>query len=129
MESCQGLSAQKPQCSLLHIDDYPALLQRSIGCLQKLDNSPTSLTTIKRLSIIQDTVDKVLCLDSECLCLLDPWRPHVARAIAHQQVIDVLRVCQADPLVVNFDLLVSFKVVPYQHLLLTADQRGSDFYG
>src|SRR5439155_265485 len=64
------------------IDNYPAFLQRSVGCLQKLHHAPASLAAIKRLGMAQDTVDKVLGLVSERLGLSDLWRTHVARTIA-----------------------------------------------
>src|SRR6185369_8928138 len=54
--------------------------------------------------------------------------PHIARAIADQQVVHAFAVLYRDSLVVNLDLLVGFEVVPNHHFLFAPDQRGADFH-
>src|SRR5215472_18914355 len=57
--------------------------------------------------------------------------PHVPCPIAHQGLADPLSVSVVDThaLVIDADLFIGNEVVPNQHLLLAANQRGPDLYG
>src|SRR2546425_480761 len=75
---------------------------------------------------LRDTLDEMIELDLERLGLLDSGRPHVARAVAHQQFIEAVPVVHLDASVVHLDLFVGLHIVPDQHFLLAADQRRPD---
>src|SRR5438874_8050335 len=76
-----------------------------------------------------NAVDEITELDLERFSLLHAGGPHVARAIAHQQVVDTGPVLLLDALVVYLDLFVGLEIVPHQHLFLAADQRRADLDG
>src|SRR5229473_5599961 len=108
-------------------DGPPPLPQRAIGGFEHLDDPGTGDAVIERRQPLCDTLDEIAELGFERLGLLDAWSPHVARAIAHKQLIEALAVAHLDALVVDLDLFVRLQIVPDQHLLLPPDQGRPDF--
>src|SRR5215467_9347660 len=97
---------------------FSMVFQRGVGGFEYLHHAQTSRTIIKRSLIVLHTVDKVSRLCSQSLGLFDLWRPHIARAVADQQLVDARPTLYVDSFVVNFDLFVGVKIVPNEHLLL-----------
>src|SRR6266852_2759653 len=62
--------------------------------------------------------------------LMNLGSPHVAGAIADQQLMQVAGICRhADTLVIDLDLFIGIKIVPDQHFLFSADECGAHFHG
>jgi hypothetical protein len=58
---------------------------------------------------------------------VEAWCPHVAVAIAGQQLVLLLTLVVEDrPLVVELDLLAGLDVVVYHHLVLAPDEGAAD---
>src|SRR3954451_5327095 len=112
----------------LKTDQLTPRVQRRLSGFEEIDDRQTSDAIVDRGAIVPDAVDEVIELDLQRLGLFNPRRPHVARAVADQQVVYVVAVRDLHALVVDLDLLVCLEVVPDQHLVATADQRGSHFH-
>src|SRR5882672_2541285 len=76
--------------------------------------------------VLHHAIEEIPELDLQRFGRIDLRRPDVAGAIADEQVVESLAVGDVDALVVHPDLLVRLQVVPDQHLVLAADERGPD---
>src|SRR5436190_5551870 len=110
-------------------DNFSSFLQRLIGRLEQPEHAQPRCAVVARRPTVQDAVDEIVELDFQCLFLLDLRYPDIARSVAHQVVVDVARIDDLRALVVDLDFLVGFKVVPHEHLVFAADQRGPHFDG
>ena len=50
-------------------------------------------------------------------------------ATVEEQVVQTLTARDLYALVVNLDFLIGFKIVPHQHFLFAANERGANLYG
>ena len=75
-----------------------------------------------------DAVHEVCQLLTQRLELFQLRRPHIAGAVIDQQFVYAFAVVDVHAFVVDLDLLVVLKVVPHQHSLLAADQRGAHLH-
>ena len=75
---------------------------------------------------LENAVDEISELELQRLGGVHFGRPHIARPIADQQIVDALAVGDLDALVVHLDLLVGLEVVPDEHLVAAANQRRPD---
>src|SRR5690242_4813953 len=86
------------------------------------------MAVIEGSSIISDAVHEIFELELQSLRLFHSGCPHIPRTVTYQQFIDTLAVRDLYTFVVNLDLLVGLQVIPYEHLLLAADQGRPNFY-
>src|SRR4029079_811376 len=73
--------------------------------------------------IALNAAEKMADFRLKCLGQLEPRRPHVARAVTHEHLVDAFYVCvgNGDAAIVHLDLLARFDVVVNDHLARTAD--------
>ena len=104
-------------------NDLAAFGERPVGRLEHPDHAQPGLAVVERRRAARDAVEEVGEFRLQRLGLVHLRRPDVARAVAHEQVVDALLAGDGDALVVDLDLLVGLEVVPHQHLVAAADQR------
>ena len=71
-------------------NDLAALGERAVGGLEHPDHAQAGLAVVERRRAARDAVEEVGELRLQRLGLVHLRRPHVARAVAHEQVVDAL---------------------------------------
>src|SRR5688572_7082242 len=120
------LLAASRSAKRLEANNFPSRLQRPIGRFQNLDDPQAGRAVVDGGLAVHDAVEEVLEFHLQGLGLLDARRPDIARAITHEELVDVVTAGDLHALVVHLDLLVGLEVVPHEHFLFAADQRGPD---
>src|SRR6266853_96398 len=121
-------SRSAPKRSLQR-DELASILQRLFGRFKELNHLQAGFTVVGRCPVVHDAVKEVVEFDLERFRLLHLWCPHITRAVADQQVIQTLAAPDFHTLVIDLDLLVGLQIVPDEHLVLAADERGPDLHG
>src|ERR1041385_4193549 len=94
---------------------------------EHLYNAQPSTTIIKWVLSTKNAFDEILCFHCQSLYLFHTRRPQIACPVADTQIVPGGAIGAVDALIVNFDLFIRFKVIPYEHLLLSTDQGGPHF--
>ena len=106
----------------------PFLMDSSAASRRRTTWSP-AWPLLKGSLVLSDALDEILGLGLEGLGRLELGDVDVARAVAHEQIVDAVPAVGAlevDAAVVDLDLLVGVEVVPDEHLLVAADQGLAD---
>src|SRR5262249_26650617 len=105
-----------------------SLLDRLSSCFQHSYHAQAGSSVIERSRIPGNALVEIRQLGFQSLDLFDLRSPHISRAIADQQLMQILAILDADSFVVNFDFFVRIKIVPHEHFLLATDEGRADFY-
>src|SRR5262249_41595248 len=92
-----------------------------------LHNSQAGSSVIYGRTAIQDAINEILSLDRQCFGVLNAWDPKVACPITNPEVMRAVAIRTLNALIVDFDLFVSLEIIPDEHFLFSANQRGAHF--
>src|ERR1700736_6610230 len=74
--------------SQLQLDDLASLLKRLVGSFQHLYHVQSCSPVVKGLLIVQNAIHEVCGFQLQRFHLFHARRPHIARAVADEQLID-----------------------------------------
>ena len=69
------------------------------GGFKQTDDTQTGIAAVLRRPVVDDTIEKIPKLEFERFSRIDLWRPHIARAIADQQIVDTLAAADVNAVV------------------------------
>src|SRR5262245_11433033 len=96
----------------LQPDDSAAILQRLLGGFEQADDAEAGLAVVGRGPAFENAIHEISKLEGQRFRRVDIRRPDVSGAVADQQVIDALTICDLDASVVTLDLLIGLEIVP-----------------
>src|SRR6476660_8690379 len=102
------------------------LFERLFRRFQNPYDTQTSLPIIEGFAAVLDAIQEISGFELKCFQLLHFRRPHISASITDQKLVNPEFCLYISTFVIDPYFFGRIQIIPYQHLLLTPNERCAD---